>query len=175
MFTNPPGFAFAHRTRVAMPRVLVVPGMIYPAVQAYGPLLSRLTGRARIQTKELEIYADPAQVPPEGYNLDTEVQGIIRAADEAGWDTFNLVGYSAGGLAALAFIEKYPERLTSVALIEPFGTGLDEPPEAWTRFPTNGRSGHFRIGDGVKVSGEVHPGLRAQVDGEEQRGTRRGD
>jgi homoserine kinase len=134
LFTNPPGFAFAHRTRVAMPRVLVVPGIIYPAVQAYGPLLSRLTGRARMQTKELEIYADPAQVPPEGYNLNTEVDGIVRAADEAGWDAFNLVGYAAGGLAALAFAEKYTDRLSSLALIEPFGTGLDEPPETWTRF-----------------------------------------
>ena len=134
MFTNPPGFAFAHRTRVAMPRVLVVPGIVYPAVQAYGPLLSRLTGRARMVTKELEVYADPAQVPPEGYSLQTEVEGIGRAADEAGWDTFNLVGFAAGGLAALGFVERYPERLSSVTLIEPFGTGLDEVPEAWARF-----------------------------------------
>ncbi|HET9494739.1 MAG TPA: homoserine kinase [Chloroflexia bacterium] len=134
MFTNPPGFAFAHRTRVAMPRVLVVPGIVYPAVQAYGPLLSRLTGRARMLTKELEIYADPAQVPPEGYSLDTEIEGIGRAADEAGWDSFNLVGYAAGGLAAMGFAERYPHRLSSLTLIEPFGTGLDDPPEAWARF-----------------------------------------
>jgi homoserine kinase len=134
LFTNPPGFAFAHRTRVAMPPVLVVPGIVYPTVQAYGPLLSRLTGRARLVTKELEVYADPAQVPPDGYSLDTEVEGIGRAADEAGWDTFHLVGYEAGGLVALAFIERYPERLRSVTLIEPFGTGLGDPPEAWARF-----------------------------------------
>ena len=134
MFTNPPGFAFAHRTRVAMPRVLVVPGIVYPAVQAYGPLLSRLTGRARLLTKELEIYADPTQVPPEGYSLDTEVEGIGRAVDEAGWDTFNLVGYAAGGLAAMGFAERYPHRLSSLTLVEPFGTGLDDPPEAWVRF-----------------------------------------
>src|SRR5215218_5084276 len=117
-----------------MPRVLVVPGIVYPAVQAYGPLLSRLTGRARLLTKEMEVYADPAQVPPEGYSLDTEVDGIGRAADEAGWDAFNLVGYAAGGLAALGFAERYPHRLSSLTLIEPFGTGLDDPPEAWARF-----------------------------------------
>jgi homoserine kinase len=134
LFTNPPGFAFAHRTRVAMPRVLVVPGIIYPAVQAYGPLLSRLTGRARMLTKEMEIYADPAQVPPEGYDLQTEVEGILRVVDEAGWDVFNRVGYASGGLAALGFIEKYPERLSSVTLIEPFGAAQDDPPEAWARF-----------------------------------------
>jgi homoserine kinase len=117
-----------------MPRVLVVPGIVYPAVQTYGPLLSRLTGRARLLTKELEIYADPAQVPPEDYSLDTEIEGIARAADEAGWDTFNLAGYAAGGLAAMGFAERYPQRLISLTLIEPFGTGLDDPPEAWVRF-----------------------------------------
>jgi homoserine kinase len=134
LFTNPPGFAFAHRTRVAMPPVLVVPGIIYPAVQAYGPLLSRLTGRARMLTKELEVYADLAMVPPEGYSLQAEIEGIGRVADEAGWETFHLVGYAAGGLAALGYIEQHPERLSSVTLIESFGTGLDHPPEAWAHF-----------------------------------------
>lgn len=48
------------------------------------------------------MYAG-ATVPPPGYSLETEVAGIRRVADEAGFDTFHLVGYSAGGASSLAF------------------------------------------------------------------------
>jgi pimeloyl-ACP methyl ester carboxylesterase len=67
--------------------------------------------------KDLEVYADIR--PPDGYGLDTEVEGIGRAADAAGWDTFHLLGYSAGGAVSLAFAACFLGRLQSLALIEP--------------------------------------------------------
>jgi len=101
---------------------MLIPGIVNPARLSFGPLIEHLEGRANIVLKELEIYSDDAA--PAGYSLQTEVEGIRHAADEAGFTTFHLVGYSAGGIAALGFIEEYPGRLLSATLIEPFGTGM---------------------------------------------------
>jgi pimeloyl-ACP methyl ester carboxylesterase len=68
------------------------------------------------------MYAGGA-VPPSGYSLETEVEGIRRVADDAGFDTFHLVGYSAGGASSLAFASRDPERLRSLVLMEPAWAG----------------------------------------------------
>jgi pimeloyl-ACP methyl ester carboxylesterase len=101
--------------------VILVPGIIFPAVLSYAPLLEALKGHANAMTKELEVYSEV--VPPVGYGVETEVEGIRRIAEQAGMDSFHLVGYSAGGLAALGFVEKYPEQVRSLTLIEQYGTG----------------------------------------------------
>ena len=46
-------------------------------------------------------------------------------------DRFHLVGYSGGGACCLAFISSFPERVLSLALIEPawIGTGDLTPEE----------------------------------------------
>jgi pimeloyl-ACP methyl ester carboxylesterase len=114
-----------------MPPVLLVPGITNPVELSYGPLIEVLRGNTRLVLKELEVYR--GSIPPVDYIPFTEAEGIRRAADEAGLGTFHLVGYSAGGLAALAAIELIPERLRSVTLIEPFGTGsYDTSPEERT-------------------------------------------
>jgi pimeloyl-ACP methyl ester carboxylesterase len=106
---------------IERPTVLLVPGGVMPASLSYGPLLSVIQGEANVIAKDLEVYAGAA--PPEGYGLETEVEGIRRVADEAGWQTFHLVGYSGGGAASLAYAARYPERLESLALIEPAWIG----------------------------------------------------
>jgi pimeloyl-ACP methyl ester carboxylesterase len=103
------------------PAVIFVPGGIMPAELAYGPLLEVIGGQIRAYPKELEVYA--ADQPPADYGLALEVEGIRRVADAAGLERFHLVGYSAGGASSLAFTAKYPERLKSLALIEPAWIG----------------------------------------------------
>lgn len=103
------------------PRVLLVPGGVMPATISYGPLLNILADEADVIAKDLEVYAGDA--PPADFGLGTEVEGIRRVADEAGWPTFHLVGYSGGGASALAFAARYSERLSSLALIEPAWIG----------------------------------------------------
>ncbi|HUQ43966.1 MAG TPA: alpha/beta hydrolase [Candidatus Limnocylindria bacterium] len=63
------------------------------------------------------------RIPPTGYGLATEVEGIRRLADRAAFETFHLVGYSAGGASSLAFASRYPARLRSLALMEPAWAG----------------------------------------------------
>src|SRR5213595_3099253 len=71
--------------------------------------------------KDLEVYS--GEQPPPDFSLDLEVNGILREADVHGFDRFHLVGYSGGGASSLAFAARHPERLLSLALIEPAWMG----------------------------------------------------
>jgi pimeloyl-ACP methyl ester carboxylesterase len=102
-------------------RVILLPGIVLPAELAYGGLVAALGPDVETVAKDLEVYAEPE--PPEDYGLELEVAGVLREADGRGWDRFHLVGYSGGGAAALAFAATRPERLMSLALLEPAWAG----------------------------------------------------
>lgn len=109
-------------------QVILLPGGVMPAGPAYGPLLAELGPRVDARPKELEVYGTDA--PPPDYSLATEVAGITRVADDAGFDRFHLVGYSAGGASSLAFAASHPERLLSLGLLEPAFAGWQEMSDA---------------------------------------------
>ena len=102
--------------------VVLLPGGVLPVRPAYEALLAELGGDADAHAKDLEMYAGET-VPPPGYSLETEVDGILRTAADAGFQTFHLVGYSAGGASSLAFAASHPDRLRSLALLEPAWAG----------------------------------------------------
>jgi pimeloyl-ACP methyl ester carboxylesterase len=102
-------------------RVMLLPGIVLPAEVAYTALIAALPPDVEPVTKDLEVYATPE--PPEDYGLDVEVAGVLREADARGWKQFHLVGYSGGGAAALAVTAARPERLASLALLEPAWAG----------------------------------------------------
>jgi pimeloyl-ACP methyl ester carboxylesterase len=102
-------------------RVLMLPGSVLPAEPAYGALIAALGADADPVAKDLEVYAMPE--PPNDYSLDLEIAGVLREADARGWERFHLAGYSGGGAAALAFAAARPERLSSLALLEPAWAG----------------------------------------------------
>jgi len=110
------------------PPILFVPGGVNPVELSYGPLLAVIKDQVRPILKELEIYA--TDTPPSDYGLELEVEGIRRVADSSGVKSFHLVGFSAGGASSLAFTSKYPERLRSLALIEPAWIGSVSPEDA---------------------------------------------
>jgi pimeloyl-ACP methyl ester carboxylesterase len=102
-------------------RVILLPGSVLTGDHPYGSLAAALGSVADAVVKELEVYATPD--PPPDYTLDLELAGVLRAADERGWQRFHLVGYSGGGAAALAFAARHSERLASLALLEPAWAG----------------------------------------------------
>lgn len=102
-------------------RVILLPGIVMPAADAFADLLAELGVDVDAVAKDLEVYA--ADTPPAGYSLDVEVTGVLEAARARGWDRFHLVGYSAGGSVALACAALHGERLTSLALLEPAWAG----------------------------------------------------
>jgi pimeloyl-ACP methyl ester carboxylesterase len=102
-------------------RVILLPGIVLPAEPAYGALIAALGPEVEAVAKDLEVYATPE--PPEDYSLELEIAGVLREADARGWERFHLVGYSGGGAASLAFAAARPERLESLALLEPAWAG----------------------------------------------------
>jgi pimeloyl-ACP methyl ester carboxylesterase len=107
-----------------MHQAILLPGAVLPKDLAYGALLQALGDHARAIPKDLELYADDA--PPDGYGLDLEVEGVLRKAESSGFRRFHLTGYSAGGAVALAVASRFPDRLLSLALLEPAWMGNDE-------------------------------------------------
>lgn len=107
---------------------ILLPGAVLPADLAYGGLLEALGDGVAVRAKDLELYR--GDEPRAGYGLETEIDGILRAADAADFERFNLVGYSGGGAASLALVSRHPERVLSLALLEPpwiGNEGLSEP------------------------------------------------
>jgi pimeloyl-ACP methyl ester carboxylesterase len=105
-------------------QAILLPGAVMPADLAYVALVRALGDDVHAVAKDLEIYA--AADPPPGYTLEHETDGVLRTANAAGFDRFQLVGYSAGGAVSLAFAGEHPERLLSLALLEPAWIGNDE-------------------------------------------------
>lgn len=118
------------------PQVILLPGAVLPAALAYGALLDALGEDVDAVAKDLELYAGDA--PPAGYALEVEIDGILKTAEANGFRSFHLVGYSGGGAASLAFATEHPDRLRSLALLEPAwagNQGLDPAEEAvWREF-----------------------------------------
>jgi len=103
---------------------ILLPGGVMPAGLAYGSLIEELGEGVNAVAKDLEVYAGPE--PPADYTLDHEIAGVLRTAQDAGFDRFHLVGYSGGGASSLAFAAKHPERLLSLALLEPAWMGNND-------------------------------------------------
>ena len=101
--------------------VVLVPGIITPAADRYGPLLEVLGDEVAPVVKDLEVYRPGREA---GYGLETEVDGVLRAADDAGLDRFHYVGYSAGAAVGLAVVARHPDRVLSLV--------VDEPPTDWS-------------------------------------------
>jgi pimeloyl-ACP methyl ester carboxylesterase len=104
--------------------VVFLPDAIKPADVTYVPLLAALNGAVEPLLKDLELYR--SWTPPAAYGLDTEVEGLRVAADRAEFPTFHLVAEGGGAAVALAFVATYPERVLSLALIEPSWIGNEE-------------------------------------------------
>ncbi len=98
--------------------VILLPGIIAPAALRFTRLLEALGNDVDAVLKDLEVYRG-SSVPPLGYSLDIEIDGITRVADEHGFGAFHLYGHSGGGACALAFTAVHPERVLTLALDEP--------------------------------------------------------
>jgi len=117
-------------------QAILLPGIVLPKELAYGDLIDALGDDVEPLAKDLEVYATDA--PPPGYGLETEIGAVEREAEAAGFGRFHLVGYSGGGAISTAFAARYPDRVLSLALLEPSWIGNEELSEeerqAWTEF-----------------------------------------
>lgn len=76
----------------------------------------RMVVRVQLRSVELAEAGDPF---PEDYGVLTERGALLATVDHLGLDSFDLAGWSFGGLISLAFALEYPERVRTLTLIEP--------------------------------------------------------
>src|SRR5690606_29062519 len=57
------------------------------------------------------------------YNIWEDLPDILRAADQLGWQKFNLLGHSRGAIISALLIATLPERVISAALVGGYGPG----------------------------------------------------
>ena len=72
----------------------------------------------RVQLRSIEL-AEAGEPFPEDYGVLTEREALHATVNELGLDTFDLAGWSHGGLVSLAFALEYPDRVRTLTLIEP--------------------------------------------------------
>jgi pimeloyl-ACP methyl ester carboxylesterase len=72
----------------------------------------------RVQLRSIEL-AEAGEPFPADYGILTEREALHATVDELGLESFDLAGWSHGGLVALAFALEYPERVRTLTLIEP--------------------------------------------------------
>jgi pimeloyl-ACP methyl ester carboxylesterase len=103
-------------------RPVVFAGGWIPAPITYGPLISALGAEVRPVLTVMQAFLGDRL--PDGYGISTEAAVIAAAADAAGADRFDLVGFSGGASAALAFAAVQPGRVRSLVLAEPAWIGM---------------------------------------------------
>lgn len=116
--------------------VLVHGWMVSGAV--WDNLLGRLEG-----TDWRMIVPDQRGTGPseeaDSYALQDYVDDLAAVVDDAGADSFSLVGHSMGGTIAQIFAATYPERVEKLALLCPVpASGVELPEEAHNLFINSG-------------------------------------
>lgn len=103
--------------------VIFLPGIVAPAARRYEPLLQYLVNVNAVM-KDLEVYRE--DVPPAAYSIATEIDGVLRTADQAHIERFHLYGHSAGGAVALAVALTHRDRVLTLAVDEPASDFTDQ-------------------------------------------------
>jgi pimeloyl-ACP methyl ester carboxylesterase len=100
--------------------IVLVPGGLSGWL-SWIPFAERLSTErmvVRVQLRSVEL-AEAGEPFPEDYGVLTEREALHATVNELGLDSFDLAGWSHGGLVSLAFALEYPERVRTLTLIEP--------------------------------------------------------
>lgn len=100
--------------------IVLVPGGLTGWL-SWIPHQERLSGRYRV-TRVQPIHNELGSAGQRGdpsYTNETERESLRLTLDALGLDGVHLAGWSGGGKAALEFAIEYPERVRSLALVEP--------------------------------------------------------
>jgi pimeloyl-ACP methyl ester carboxylesterase len=100
--------------------IVLVPGGLSGWL-SWIPFAERLSKErmvVRVQLRSIEL-AEAGEPFPDDYGTLTEREALVVTVDELGLDSFDLAGWSYGGLISLVFALEYPGRVRTLTLIEP--------------------------------------------------------
>lgn len=93
-----------------------------PFVSWYRPLLEQLDGYATL------VYRRRLRRQPDGryrpLTVEEDAATCVRLLDHVGWSSAHVVGHSYGALVAMRLAVDDPDRVDSVALLEPAARGV---------------------------------------------------
>ena len=93
-----------------------------PFVSWYGPLIEQLTGFSTLRYRRRLRGSRSGGYRP--LTVAEDAATCARLMDHVGWQTAHIVGHSYGALVALQLAIDVPERVRSVALLEPAARGI---------------------------------------------------
>ncbi|HVX47657.1 MAG TPA: alpha/beta hydrolase [Mycobacteriales bacterium] len=73
-------------------------------------------------------------VPPEAYSLSGHIADLEQLRTELGLARINLIGHSAGGNIAMAYLDRFPDRVGDLVLLSPSPPTTLPDTEAFQRF-----------------------------------------
>jgi pimeloyl-ACP methyl ester carboxylesterase len=85
------------------------------AKEVWQPLTNILSGEFRIITIDLPGHG-ASGIAGEVHTMELIAEAVSEVMKDAGVDRVLMTGHSLGGYAALAFTEKYPEKLSGYVL-----------------------------------------------------------
>ena len=112
--------ALLHEVKGQGEPIVLVPGVLSGWL-SWIPFAERLSKEhmvVRVQLRSIEL-AEAGEPFPDDYGTLTEREALLATVDELGLDSFDLAGWSYGGLVALAFALEYPGHVRALTLIEP--------------------------------------------------------
>jgi pimeloyl-ACP methyl ester carboxylesterase len=109
-----------HEVRGQGEPIVLVPGGLSGWLSwiPHAERLSKERMVVRVQLRSVEL-AEAGEPFPADYGILTEREALRTTVDELGLESFDLAGWSHGGLVSLAFALEYPERVRTLTLIEP--------------------------------------------------------
>jgi len=112
--------ALPHEAKGQGEPIVLVPGVLSGWLSwiPHAERLSKERMVVRVQLRSIEL-AGAGDPFPDDYGTLTEREALLATVDELGLDSFDLAGWSYGGLVALAFALEYPGRVRALTLIEP--------------------------------------------------------
>jgi pimeloyl-ACP methyl ester carboxylesterase len=98
-----------------------------PFVSWYDPLVARMEGVGTLRyRRQLRAREDGSFRP---LSVEEDGQIALRLMEHVGWDRAHVVGHSYGALVALQLANAGPDRVTSLALLEPAARGISRSKE----------------------------------------------
>jgi pimeloyl-ACP methyl ester carboxylesterase len=121
------GLDVAYAVEGAGPPLVLLHGASSSASGDFGPLLPNARRRFRCYLPDARGHGGTRWEPSDGFRYEWLTDDVEGFVDALGLDTFHLMGFSMGGVTALAYAVRHPGRLRTLVLV---GVAMEREPRA---------------------------------------------